>query len=72
MWYVDLVQSIDCSSPKEKFQSWGGGSDSYFEYLIKYARLSNTNDYSYADSWLTAVNSSINTLAKVTVSYVAK
>ncbi|KAN0109003.1 glycoside hydrolase [Russula decolorans] len=45
-------------------QTWGGGSDSYFEYLIKYARLSNTDDNTFADSWLTAVDSSIKTLMK--------
>ncbi|KAL4079416.1 glycoside hydrolase family 47 protein [Scleroderma citrinum] len=44
------------------YVSWGAESDSYFEYLIKYARLINNN--SYADAWLTAVNSSIETLAK--------
>jgi len=46
-------------------QTWGGGSDSYFEYLIKYARLSNTHDNLYADTWYTAVDSSIKTLLKV-------
>ncbi|KAF5318211.1 hypothetical protein D9758_018546 [Tetrapyrgos nigripes] len=39
--------------------SWGGGSDSYFEYLIKYARLTNTDDNLFADEWHTAVDSSI-------------
>ncbi|KAL0570076.1 hypothetical protein V5O48_011883, partial [Marasmius crinis-equi] len=39
--------------------TWGGGSDSYLEYLIKYARLSNTNDDLFADTWATAVDSSI-------------
>jgi mannosyl-oligosaccharide alpha-1,2-mannosidase len=46
------------------YVTWGGGSDSYFEYLIKYARLSNTNDTSYATAWKTAVDSSIKTLLK--------
>jgi len=44
--------------------TWGGGSDSYFEYLIKYAQLSNTDDNTFVDSWLTAVDSSIKTLMK--------
>ncbi|KAF5341440.1 hypothetical protein D9758_014743 [Tetrapyrgos nigripes] len=39
--------------------SWGGGSDSYLEYLIKYARLTNTDDNLFADEWHTAVDSSI-------------
>ncbi|KAL4079415.1 glycoside hydrolase family 47 protein [Scleroderma citrinum] len=46
------------------YVTWGANADSYFEYLIKYARLTNTNDDSYADAWLTAVNSSIETLAR--------
>ncbi|KAL0567695.1 hypothetical protein V5O48_014298 [Marasmius crinis-equi] len=44
--------------------SWGGSSDSYFEYLIKYARLSNTNDNLFADNWATAVDSSIKFLLR--------
>lgn len=51
------------------FQSWGGGSDSFFEYLIKYARLSNTNDSTFADSWVAAVESSVKTLIKVSRFY---
>jgi len=47
--------------------TWGGGSDSYFEYLIKYARLNNTIDPIYADSWRTAVDSSIHTLLKTSM-----
>jgi mannosyl-oligosaccharide alpha-1,2-mannosidase len=46
-------------------QTWGGGSDSYFEYLIKYARLSTTANNSFADTWLTAVDSSIRYLKRV-------
>ncbi|OJA21379.1 hypothetical protein AZE42_09397 [Rhizopogon vesiculosus] len=46
------------------YVTWGGGSDSYFEYLIKYARLTNTDDNSYADAWLTAVDTSMKTLLR--------
>lgn len=46
-------------------QTWGGGSDSYFEYLIKYARLSNTTNESFANTWLIAVDSSIKYLKRV-------
>ncbi|KAH9051083.1 seven-hairpin glycosidase [Lactarius vividus] len=62
------AQAIDPSTglPVGGYVSWGGGSDSYFEYLIKYARLSNTNDNTFADSWLTAVDTSIRTLIKLT------
>ncbi|KAF9051542.1 glycoside hydrolase family 47 protein [Panaeolus papilionaceus] len=50
------------------YVTWGGGSDSYFEYLIKHARLSNTNDNLFADTWHTAVDSSIvNLLRRSTV-----
>ncbi|KAF9467828.1 glycoside hydrolase family 47 protein [Collybia nuda] len=44
--------------------TWGGGSDSYFEYLIKHARLSNSDDEIFADTWRTAVDSSIKNLLK--------
>ncbi|KAF8889712.1 glycoside hydrolase family 47 protein [Infundibulicybe gibba] len=46
------------------FITWGGGSDSYFEYLIKHARLSNTNNNLFADTWHTAVDSSIKNLLR--------
>lgn len=42
-----------------------GGSDSYFEYLIKYARLTNTNDHIFADTWNTAVDTSSRVLRQV-------
>lgn len=60
------AQGIDPSTgqPVGGYVTWGGGSDSYFEYLIKYARLSNTNDNTFAGSWLAAVDSSIRTLIK--------
>lgn len=45
--------------------TWGGGSDSYFEYLIKYARLTNTNDHIFADTWNTAVDTSSRVLRQV-------
>lgn len=46
-------------------QSWGGASDSYFEYLIKYARLTNNADTLWVETWKTAVDSTLQTLAKV-------
>ncbi|KIM46837.1 glycoside hydrolase family 47 protein [Hebeloma cylindrosporum] len=59
-------QGIDPASglPVGGYVTWGGGSDSYFEYLIKYARLNKTIDPIFADSWRTAVDSSIRTLLK--------
>ncbi|KAH9164862.1 seven-hairpin glycosidase [Lactarius sanguifluus] len=50
------AQGIDPSTGQP---TWGGGSDSYFEYLIKYAHLSNTDDTTFVDAWFTAVDSSI-------------
>lgn len=60
------AQAIDPSTglPVGGYVSWGGGSDSFFEYLIKYARLSNTDDSTFADSWVSAVDSSVKTLIK--------
>ena len=63
MWCVDQIQGRRLA--QVGLQTWGGGSDSYFEYLIKYARLSNTPDNVFTDSWLTAVDTSIKTLMKV-------
>ena len=48
-----------------RYVTWGGGTDSYLEYLIKYARITNTDDNLFADTWATAVDSSIRTLAVV-------
>ncbi|KAG2353750.1 glycoside hydrolase [Suillus spraguei] len=48
--------NVTTGKPVGGYVTWGGGSDSYFEYLIKYARLTNTDDNSYADAWLTATS----------------
>ncbi|KAJ7914446.1 glycoside hydrolase family 47 protein [Mycena leptocephala] len=60
------AQGIDPTSGKAvgAYVTWGGGSDSYFEYLLKYARLTNTDDPIYMDTWKTGVDSSINKLLK--------
>lgn len=44
-------------------QTWGGGTDSYLEYLIKYGRLTNNADPVWVETWKTAVDSSIKYLA---------
>lgn len=61
------VQGIDPSSGEfvGGFETWGGGSDSYFEYLIKYGRLTNTHDTVFVDTWKTAVDSTIRHLLRV-------
>ncbi|KAJ3971083.1 glycoside hydrolase family 47 protein [Lentinula raphanica] len=48
----------------DAFLTWGGGTDSYLEYLIKYARITNTDDNLFADSWHAAVDSSIKVLQR--------
>ncbi|KIJ99934.1 glycoside hydrolase family 47 protein [Laccaria amethystina LaAM-08-1] len=60
------AQGIDPSTGLSvgKYITWGGGSDSYFEYLIKYARTDNSVSPDFADSWRTAVDSSIQVLRK--------
>ncbi|KAF9517655.1 glycoside hydrolase family 47 protein [Hydnum rufescens UP504] len=42
----------------------GGASDSYFEYLLKYGRLTNNADPLWIETWKAAVDSSIRYLAK--------
>ncbi|KAJ6623543.1 glycoside hydrolase family 47 protein [Mycena sp. CBHHK59/15] len=60
------VQGIDPASGEfvGGFVSWGGGSDSYFEYLIKYGRLTNTDDPQFVDTWKSAVDSTIKYLIR--------
>ncbi|KAJ6583995.1 glycoside hydrolase family 47 protein [Mycena vulgaris] len=60
------AQNIDPTSGQftSSQVSWGGGSDSYFEYLLKFARLNNTSNNVYIDTWKTAVDSSIRTLLR--------
>ncbi|KAF8068873.1 glycoside hydrolase family 47 protein [Lyophyllum atratum] len=67
--YVSLglpAQGIDPATGKAVggYVTWGGGSDSYFEYLIKYARLNNSADSFFADEWNLAVDSSIKNLLR--------
>ena len=65
MWYVERSPVLLPISQATETQTWGGGSDSYFEYLIKYARLTNTDDPLWTQEWATAVDSSIKVLASV-------
>ncbi|KAJ6480917.1 glycoside hydrolase family 47 protein [Mycena sanguinolenta] len=46
--------------------TWGAGSDSYFEYLLKYARYTNNANNIFIDTWKTAVDSSIHALLRTT------
>lgn len=64
--YVVSYAFAECRSMTHSArQTWGGGSDSYFEYLIKYARLTNTDDTTFVTAWLGAVDSSIKNLLRV-------
>ncbi|KAF8609807.1 glycoside hydrolase family 47 protein [Ceratobasidium sp. AG-I] len=53
--------------PNSTYITWGAGSDSYFEYLIKYGRLTNNADNYWTKQWLIAVDSSITYLAREAV-----
>ncbi|CAE6499393.1 unnamed protein product, partial [Rhizoctonia solani] len=50
------AQGIDPTTgkPVGDYITWGGGSDSYFEYLIKYGRLTNNASPEWTSRWLTA------------------
>ncbi|CAE6516520.1 unnamed protein product [Rhizoctonia solani] len=63
------AQGINPSTgqPVGDYITWGGGSDSYFEYLIKYGRLTNNQSPEWTSRWLTAVDSSIRYLAQTAV-----
>ncbi|CAE6481581.1 unnamed protein product [Rhizoctonia solani] len=63
------AQGIDPSTgkPVGDYITWGGGSDSYFEYLIKYGRLTNNASPEWTSRWLVAVDSSIRYLAQTAV-----
>ncbi|KAH7104875.1 seven-hairpin glycosidase [Auriculariales sp. MPI-PUGE-AT-0066] len=54
------------AAPVDSHITWGGGTDSYLEYLIKYARLSNNADMLWVNTWKTAVDSSLAHLAQRT------
>ncbi|EJD51253.1 seven-hairpin glycosidase [Auricularia subglabra TFB-10046 SS5] len=46
--------------------TWGASSDSYFEYLIKYARFTNNKDALWVNTWKTAIDSTLKHLIKTT------
>ncbi|EAU89371.2 alpha-mannosidase 1 [Coprinopsis cinerea okayama7 len=60
------AQGIDPSTGSSvgSYVTWGGGSDSYFEYLIKYPRFNFDASNVFADSWRAAVDTSISTLLR--------
>ncbi|KAG6896910.1 hypothetical protein C0992_005313 [Termitomyces sp. T32_za158] len=64
------AQGVDPATGKPigDYVTWGGGSDSYFEYLIKYPRLFSDTDDFFADNWRLAVDSSIKALLRISTS----
>ncbi|KAJ8595860.1 hypothetical protein M405DRAFT_837588 [Rhizopogon salebrosus TDB-379] len=52
---------VVCLYTSNDFETWVACSGSYF---AKYARLTQTDDSSYANAWLTTVDTSIKTLLK--------
>lgn len=64
-YVVSVLVYVSIFNDANYDKTWGGGSDSYFEYLIKYPRLTNTNDTAFVDTWKLAVDTSIKTLIKV-------
>ncbi|KAF8194771.1 glycoside hydrolase family 47 protein [Mycena galopus ATCC 62051] len=59
-------QTVDPTTSQftDFYVTWGSGSDSYFEYLLKYARYTNNANNIFIDTWKTAVDSSIHTLLR--------
>lgn len=50
--------------PKDDYVTWGGGSDSFFEYLIKYAYLIGDDQDVWIPTWVNSVASSIEHLVE--------
>ena len=59
MYYLGHINLTTSS----RWQTWGGGTDSYFEYLIKYGRITNNADPIWVEAWKAAVDSSVKYLA---------
>ncbi|KAJ6600240.1 glycoside hydrolase [Mycena sp. CBHHK59/15] len=53
-------------APDGNVVSWDGGSDSYFEYLIKYDKMTVNANPLWGNTWAAAVDSSIKQLLKQT------
>ncbi|CBQ72197.1 related to Mannosyl-oligosaccharide alpha-1,2-mannosidase precursor [Sporisorium reilianum SRZ2] len=50
--------------PVDDYVTWGGGSDSFFEYLIKYAYLTGDDESLWIPTWVNSVSSSIQHLVQ--------
>lgn len=59
--------TVQSQQVKEDLATWGGGADSYYEYLLKYGIMSNNQDKSYLEAWKRAVKSSKEHLIQVSL-----
>lgn len=50
------------NSALDSYMTWGGGSDSFFEYLIKASYLWGNSSSDYTDTWIETVESSVGVL----------
>ncbi|WAR61832.1 hypothetical protein PtB15_12B524 [Puccinia triticina] len=60
-----LVFGVKNQTILSDFSTWGSGTDSYMEYLLKYGMLIDNKDPSYYQTWQQAVQSSIQKLIQV-------
>ena len=58
------VYSPTSGEPVDDYVTWGGGSDSFFEYLIKYAYLIGDDKDVWIPTWVNSVASSIEHLVE--------
>ncbi|PLW19473.1 hypothetical protein PCANC_04494 [Puccinia coronata f. sp. avenae] len=56
---------VESQKMKRDLATWGGGADSYYEYLLKYGILSGNRDESYLNAWKLAVKTSKKHLIQV-------
>lgn len=61
-------QNIDPATglPTSNTVSWGGGSDSFYEYLIKYGQYTNGAAKNYTSAWVDALDSTLKHLVQTT------
>ncbi|KAH9463805.1 hypothetical protein Pst134EA_015886 [Puccinia striiformis f. sp. tritici] len=57
--------AVKSQAVKNDKATWGGGADSYYEYLLKYGIISQNRDKSYLKTWKLAVESSKQHLLQV-------
>lgn len=58
------VYSTATGQPADDYITWGGGSDSFFEYLIKYGYMTGDDQSPWISTWVDSVSSSIKHLVQ--------